>query len=99
MAPEQARGEAATPAADVFALGATLAFALTGEGPFGAGPPDTLMWRGAPGRIPSRPPPLPPAPRKRGTAPPHAPPPPRAPASAAPRGGAGGGGRAPPPPA
>ena len=37
MAPEQARGEAAGQAADVFALGATLLFAATGEGPYGAG--------------------------------------------------------------
>ena len=37
MAPEQARGEGAGQAADVFALGATLLFAATGEGPYGQG--------------------------------------------------------------
>ncbi|MFM9958530.1 MAG: protein kinase domain-containing protein [Phycisphaerales bacterium] len=34
MAPEQARGEAATPASDVFSLGATMRFVLTGKLPF-----------------------------------------------------------------
>ena len=33
MSPEQARGEPATAASDVFSLGATLAFAATGSGP------------------------------------------------------------------
>lgn len=53
MAPEQARGEAATPAADVFSLGATLLFALTGSGPFGApnADPRVLMHRAASGRV------------------------------------------------
>lgn len=53
MAPEQARGEPASAAADVFSLGATLLYALTGQGPFG--PPGTdprvLMHRAARGRI------------------------------------------------
>jgi len=35
MSPEQVRGEHAGPASDVFALGATLAFAGTGRSPFG----------------------------------------------------------------
>ncbi|HYI62749.1 MAG TPA: serine/threonine-protein kinase [Acidimicrobiales bacterium] len=57
MAPEQARGEPASAAADVFSLGATLLFALTGEGPFGpaAGDPRVLMHRAAQGRV-GRPP-------------------------------------------
>ena len=38
MAPEQARGEAAAPAGDVFSLAATLAFAATGAGPYAPGP-------------------------------------------------------------
>jgi tRNA A-37 threonylcarbamoyl transferase component Bud32 len=68
MAPEQARGERAGPAADVFALGATLAFALTGEGPFGPGPPDTLMWRASRGRVAALPRSVPRHLRKRLTA-------------------------------
>ncbi len=50
MSPEQARGDAATAASDVFALGATLAFAATGEGPFGTADPRVLMLRAAAGR-------------------------------------------------
>jgi serine/threonine protein kinase len=45
LAPEQARGEATSPASDVFSLGATLAYALTGQGPFGVGDPMTLVAR------------------------------------------------------
>ncbi|GAA2804985.1 hypothetical protein GCM10010441_32220 [Kitasatospora paracochleata] len=37
MSPEQAAGEAAGPAGDVFSLGALLAFAATGVAPFGEG--------------------------------------------------------------
>lgn len=51
MAPEQARGEVAGQAADVFSLGATLRFAATGEGPYGSGAPELLMHRAANGRI------------------------------------------------
>jgi tRNA A-37 threonylcarbamoyl transferase component Bud32 len=51
MAPEQARGEVAGQAADVFSLGATLRFAATGEGPYGAGAPELLMHRAADGRV------------------------------------------------
>jgi WD40 repeat protein/serine/threonine protein kinase len=40
MSPEQARGEQAGPAADVFALGGVLAFAATGLPPFAGSPPD-----------------------------------------------------------
>ena len=49
MAPEQARGEPAGAAADIFSLGATVLFALTGEGPYG---PPRLRSPGAdaPGR-------------------------------------------------
>ncbi|MEW2548634.1 serine/threonine-protein kinase [Streptomyces sp. NPDC047002] len=36
MSPEQVRGEAATPAADVFSLGSVLTYAATGRLPFGA---------------------------------------------------------------
>ncbi len=37
--------------ADVFALGATLLFAATGEGPYGRGAPDLLMVRAAQGKV------------------------------------------------
>ena len=57
MAPEQARGESASPASDVFSLGATLLFALTGEGPYGpvGVDPRVVMHRAASGRV-ERPP-------------------------------------------
>ncbi|MFD4501514.1 bifunctional serine/threonine-protein kinase/ABC transporter substrate-binding protein [Streptomyces sp. NPDC058457] len=45
LAPEQARGEAATAASDVFALGCVLAYASTGRPPFGTGAPDALLYR------------------------------------------------------
>ena len=45
MSPEQVEGVAAEPASDVFSLGAVLAFAATGEGPFGHGAPQALMYR------------------------------------------------------
>jgi eukaryotic-like serine/threonine-protein kinase len=51
IAPEQARGEALTPASDVFSLGATLRFAATGAGPFGTGDPTLLMVRAADAKI------------------------------------------------
>ena len=51
MAPEQARGEQVLPASDVFSLGATLLFAATGEGPFGAGDPGLLMVRAASNKV------------------------------------------------
>lgn len=50
MSPEQARGEPATPASDMFSLGATLAYAATGHGPFGTADPRVLMLRAAAGR-------------------------------------------------
>ena len=59
MAPEQVRGQPATPALDMFALGSILAFAATGRPPFGEGQLETVMFRilndapdlGAPGQI------------------------------------------------
>ena len=51
MAPEQARGEVATASSDVFSLGATLAYAATGRGPFGMADPRVLMMRAAAGRV------------------------------------------------
>jgi tRNA A-37 threonylcarbamoyl transferase component Bud32 len=51
LAPEQARGEPATAASDVFALGATLVFALIGRGPFGDGEGPALMARAGRGQV------------------------------------------------
>ena len=45
MAPEQALGRDTTAAADVFAWGATVAFAATGRQPFGEGRPDAVIYR------------------------------------------------------
>ncbi|OLT34797.1 hypothetical protein BJF79_32975 [Actinomadura sp. CNU-125] len=46
MAPEQARGDREIgPPADVFALGSVLAFAATGEPPFGRSPAAPVMYR------------------------------------------------------
>ncbi|MFI6579043.1 protein kinase [Nocardiopsis sp. NPDC050513] len=47
--PERARGGAATPAADVFAWGALVAFAGTGRLPFGSGEPEEIVERVARG--------------------------------------------------
>jgi Protein kinase domain len=52
MSPEQAEGYEVGTATDIFSLGAVLAFAATGEGPFGAGTTAALLYRvvhGAPG--------------------------------------------------
>jgi hypothetical protein len=65
MAPEQAQGHPATAASDVFSLGATLAYAATGIGPFGVADPRVLMWRAATGRIERLPRTLPPDLRRR----------------------------------
>jgi len=46
LSPEQARGrEEIGPASDVFGLGAVLAYAATGSGPFGVGPTAALLYR------------------------------------------------------
>ncbi|MFG2192068.1 PQQ-binding-like beta-propeller repeat protein [Streptomyces sp. NPDC048639] len=45
MAPEQVTGRRAGPLSDVFALGAVLAFAATGQGPFGRGSLHALGYR------------------------------------------------------
>ncbi|MFE5587575.1 serine/threonine-protein kinase [Kitasatospora sp. NPDC056531] len=45
MAPEQALGLPATPATDVFALGALIAYTGSGRPPFGDGPEPTALYR------------------------------------------------------
>jgi serine/threonine protein kinase len=45
MAPEQASGADIDPAADVFALGSLLVYALTGTPPFGEGQPTAVLYR------------------------------------------------------
>ncbi|MFJ4011182.1 serine/threonine-protein kinase [Streptomyces sp. NPDC090026] len=45
LAPEQVRGAAVTPATDVFALGATLAYAAMGDSPFGHGSSEVMLYR------------------------------------------------------
>ncbi len=45
MSPEQAEGRDVGPSSDIFSLGAVLAFAATGEGPFGTGSAPTLAYR------------------------------------------------------
>ena len=44
MAPEQIMGKAWTPA-DIFTWGVTVAYAASGQAPFGTGPPDAIMYR------------------------------------------------------
>lgn len=44
MAPEQVMGKAWTPA-DIFTWGVTVAYAASGQAPFGTGPPDAIMYR------------------------------------------------------
>ena len=45
LSPEQVRGAAVTPATDVFALGATLAYAATADSPFGQGSSEVMLYR------------------------------------------------------
>ena len=45
LSPEQIEGRDATPASDVFALGAVLTYAATGAGPFGTGDTPALLYR------------------------------------------------------
>ena len=45
MSPEQAAGYAVGPLSDIFSLGAVLAFAATGHGPFGEGTTIELLFR------------------------------------------------------
>jgi serine/threonine protein kinase len=45
MSPEQARGRKCEPPSDVFSLGSVLVYAVAGEGPFGSGTPDVLLFR------------------------------------------------------
>ncbi|WP_239646972.1 serine/threonine protein kinase [Nocardiopsis salina] len=45
MSPEQVQGETMTPASDLFAYGAVLAYAATGSGPFGEGNMPTMVMR------------------------------------------------------
>ena len=45
LAPEQVTGSLITPAVDIHAWGATIAFAATGRAPFGAGRPEAVLYR------------------------------------------------------
>ncbi|MEU6173438.1 protein kinase [Streptantibioticus parmotrematis] len=45
LAPEQVRGAAVTPATDVFAFGATLAYAAAADSPFGQGSSEVMLYR------------------------------------------------------
>src|SRR5256884_9643971 len=45
MSPEQATGYEVGPPSDIFSLGAVLAFAATGQGPFGSGSTPALVYR------------------------------------------------------
>jgi hypothetical protein len=50
-APEMLAGDPVTPAADVFALGATIAFAATGRPPYGGGTVTTVSLRAMNGQV------------------------------------------------
>jgi Protein kinase domain len=45
MSPEQAEGRHVGPATDIFSLGGVLAYAATGQAPFGAGSASALLYR------------------------------------------------------
>ena len=45
MSPEQAEGREVGPPSDIFSLGAVLAYAATGAGPFGGGSTPALVYR------------------------------------------------------
>jgi hypothetical protein len=45
LSPEQIDGRAATPASDIFALGAILSYAATGAAPWGHGAPHVVIYR------------------------------------------------------
>jgi outer membrane protein assembly factor BamB len=45
MSPEQAQGQPAGPASDVFSLGGVVYFAATGQNPFGTGHPAVMLYR------------------------------------------------------
>jgi|GEM_PF-644918 len=45
LAPEQVRGASVTSATDVFAFGSTLAYAATGDSPFGSGTSEVMLYR------------------------------------------------------
>src|SRR3954467_10178620 len=45
LAPEQVRGATVTPATDVFAFGATMAYAATADSPFGQGSSEVMLYR------------------------------------------------------
>ncbi len=45
MSPEQAQGHEVGPPCDMFSLGAVLAFAATGQGPFGTGTTPAMLYR------------------------------------------------------
>ena len=45
LAPEQVRGATVTPATDVFAFGATLAYAAAADSPFGQGSSEVMLYR------------------------------------------------------
>jgi len=59
MSPEQAEGRHVGPPTDIFSLGGVLAYAATGEPPFGAGSASALLYRvvygtAATGHVPAR---------------------------------------------